>query len=131
MRTRFTLSQILASTALVGLVLAVLLWSGLLRPTANGVWVVTSIDDSDLAMCHGTDQDGNETIWDEVTFVAVCRDGYTTLRLPMGVFMYEGCYTGSAPKLELALGDRFRLAASTDEMNAIELDNGTVIVPES
>lgn len=34
------------------------------------------------------------------------------------------------PKLDLSIGDRFRIATSTDEMNAIELEDGTIIVPE-
>lgn len=130
MHTRLTLFQILAATGVIVLVLVTLVWSGLSGPPADGVWLVASIDDSDLEMCHGTDPNGNEAIWDDVTFVAVCQDGNETLRLPMGTFMYQGCYTGVPPKLPLAIGDRFRVATSTNGMNAIELDDSTIIIPE-
>ncbi|MEL6106062.1 MAG: hypothetical protein AAFU85_08500 [Planctomycetota bacterium] len=104
------------------------IWLARFDSTADRVWQVTLIDETDLAMCHGWDEDGNEMLWDEVTFVAVCVNNSSTMRLNLGTHMFHGCYSGELPRLPFGVGDRFRFAGKNESTDTITLNDGTVVV---
>ena len=118
----------MTTTGVIAVFLAALVCSGVIGAGEDGVWVVISIGDDQLAMCHGWDADGNELAWDEVTFVAICKDGRQNLNLPMGTFIFDGFYTGALPKLPLAVGDRFHIVDSLKVKDAVEVGESVIVI---